>query len=71
MTQTVKRKLVYVAVALAAVGMSACGSRGPLEPPPNAVADGAAKSAEAGAAGENSVAKPKPHEPFILDPLLR
>ncbi len=52
-------------------GIAGCGVRGPLEPPPQAAAEGAVKSAEAGAAGENSAAKPKPHEDFILDPLLR
>lgn len=59
------------AVALAAGGLTACGVRGPLEPPSRAQAEGVAKSAEAGDAGENSAAKPKPHEDFILDPLLR
>lgn len=71
MMQNAKPWLVLIAVALAAGGLSACGIRGPLEPPPQAAADGQVKSAEAGAAGENSAAKPKPHESFILDPLLR
>lgn len=71
MTRTAKHCLTLLAVALATGGLSACGIRGPLEPPPEAVADGQAKSAEAAAAGENSAAQPKPHEDFILDPLLR
>lgn len=68
-----KPVLMFAAVAIAAAGLSACGVRGPLEPPGGKVAaDGTAtKSAEAGAAGENSAAKPKPHEKFILDGLLR
>ena len=66
-----KSFLAVLVLALAAVGLSACGVRGPLDPPPQAAAEGAAKSAEAGDAGENSAAKPKPHEDFILDPLLR
>ena len=71
MTRTAKSCLVVLTVALVAGGLGACGIRGPLEPPPQAAAEGQVKSAEAGAAGENSAAKPKPHEGFILDPLLR
>ncbi|NOT71163.1 MAG: hypothetical protein HOP09_07710 [Hyphomicrobium sp.] len=56
---------------MAALLVSACGVRGPLEPPTQAKAEGEAKSAEAGAAGENSAAKPKPHDGFVLDGLLR
>lgn len=59
------------AAAFAGAGLSACGVRGPLESPAKAEAQGTVKSAEAGDAGENSAAKPKPHENFILDPLLR
>jgi predicted small lipoprotein YifL len=71
MTTRAKLPVTLLALALVACGLTACGVRGPLEPPPEAVAEGQTKSAEAGAAGENSAAKPKPHEPFILDPLLR
>ena len=71
MTKTASRALQTLGAILIAASVSACGSRGPLQPPPGSVADGAAKSAEAGAAGEYTVAKPKPHDPFILDPLLR
>ncbi len=63
--------MTIAAVVLAAMLVGACGVKGPLDPPAQAKADGEAKSAEAGAAGENSAAKPKPHEDFILDPLLR
>ena len=63
--------MTFAAVVLAAVIVGACGVKGPLDPPSQAKAEGEAKSAEAGAAGENSAAKPKPHEGFILDPLLR
>ena len=59
------------AVAFAAAGLGACGVRGALQPPPEAKADGQAKSADSADAGENTAAKPKPHENFILDPLLR
>ncbi len=57
-----------VALALVASG---CGVKGPLEPPMAAKAEGEAKSAEAQAPGQNSAAKQKPHEPFVLDGLLR
>ncbi len=63
--------MTATAILLAAVLVGACGVKGPLDPPTQAKAEGEAKSAEAGAAGENSAAKPKPHEGFILDPLLR
>ncbi|MEQ1715056.1 MAG: lipoprotein [Hyphomicrobium sp.] len=72
MTVQAKRFGTLLALALAAGGLTACGVRGPLEPPPEAIAEGQpTKSAESAAAGENSAAKPKPHEPFILDKLLR
>lgn len=71
MTHNAKPWIAIFAAALAAAGVTACGVRGPLEPPSKAQAEGQAKSAEAGDAGENSAAKPKPHENFILDPLLR
>lgn len=70
-SQTLKTVLTGTAFAFAAVAVTACGVRGPLDPPAQAKAEGEAKSAEAGAAGENSAAKPKPHEPFVLDGLLR
>ncbi len=68
------RPLITAAVlAVAAAGLSACGVKGPLEPPGGsaAVASGEAKSAESADPGSNSAAPKKPHEPFILDPLLR
>ena len=64
----------WVAVALisvAAMTFAGCGIKGPLEPPAGAKAAGKAKSAEAGDPGKNSDAPKKPHEPFVLDPLLR
>ena len=53
------------------LGLSACGVRGSLDPPPGAKAAGTAKSAEAAGTQPDSAAPPKPHEGFILDPLLR
>jgi predicted small lipoprotein YifL len=52
-------------------GLGACGVRGSLDPPPSAKVNGTAKSAEASGTQPNSAAPPKPHEGFILDPLLR
>jgi predicted small lipoprotein YifL len=66
-----KPLVTSAAVIAVALLVSACGTRGPLQAPAEAKASGEAKSAEAGAAGENSAAKPKPHEPFVLDGLLR
>jgi predicted small lipoprotein YifL len=53
------------------VGLAACGVRGSLDPPPDAQASGTAKSAEAAGTGPDSAAPPKPHDGFVLDPLLR
>ena len=64
----------WIAVALigvAGLGFAGCGVKGPLEPPPGAKASGEAKSADAADPGTNSDAPKKPHEPFVLDPLLR
>jgi len=60
-------------LVMAALGLSlsACGVRGPLEPPPAAEATGTARSAEAHDPGPDSEAPRKKHEGFILDPLLR
>ncbi|MGQ0455615.1 MAG: LPS translocon maturation chaperone LptM [Hyphomicrobium sp.] len=67
----IAKPALTAALMLAALAVSACGVKGPLEPPVTAQAGGEAKSAEAAAAGENSAAKPKPHEPFVLDGVLR
>ncbi|MHA1165006.1 MAG: LPS translocon maturation chaperone LptM [Alphaproteobacteria bacterium] len=54
---------LFVALLVSAIGLSACGRKGPLERPPNAkVAN--AQTPE----GANSS---KPDRPFILDRLLR
>lgn len=63
--------MTFAAVIAVALLVGACGTRGPLEAPAEAKAEGQAKSPEAADAGSNSAAKPKPHEPFILDGLLR
>jgi predicted small lipoprotein YifL len=63
--------ITALALAGAAGALGACGVKGALEPPPGAQAEGQARSAESGDAGDKSAAKAKPHENFILDPLLR
>ena len=71
---TLRRHRSWIALLVwgfAAGGLGACGVKGALEPPPLAKAEGEAKSADSADAGSNSAAKPKPHEGFILDPLLR
>ncbi|GGA90948.1 MULTISPECIES: LPS translocon maturation chaperone LptM [Brucella] len=52
---------LIIAIGVASV-LSACGRRGPLEPPPTAVVT-----------DENGHTKPKPKEdkPFILDKLIQ
>lgn len=53
---------VLAALLVTAVGLSACGRKGPLERPPNAkTADG--QAADTGPGG--------PKRPFVLDRLLR
>jgi predicted small lipoprotein YifL len=47
---------------LVALGLTACGKRSNLEPPPGAVAQPKVAKGE--------TAPDKPHEPFILDALL-
>jgi predicted small lipoprotein YifL len=63
--------LRMAAALLMAAALAGCGVRGNLEPPPEAKAAGTATSAEAADPGSNSVVKPKPHKPFVLDGLLR
>jgi predicted small lipoprotein YifL len=58
-------------VAGLCLGLGACGVRGSLDPPPQAQASGTAKSAEASGTQPDSAAPPKPHDGFVLDPLLR
>lgn len=66
-----KTLAIVTLLGVAASGLAGCGVKGPLEPPPEAKATGQAKSADAADPGKNSDAPPKPHESFILDPLLR
>lgn len=59
--------LVGAATIVIALGLSACGKRGALQPPPGTAAvEPAAK--EKGK--QTSKTAEKPHKPFILDGLL-
>ncbi len=62
---------IFAVAAVLAVGLTGCGVRGPLEPPPSAKAEGTATSGAAASAGENSASKPEGHRTFVLDGLLR
>lgn len=66
-------KSVRVGLLMAALSLAlaACGVRGSLDAPPSATASGTARSAEASGTQQDSAAPPKPHEGFVLDPLLR
>ncbi len=66
-----KTLMTVALLSAAAIGLAGCGVKGPLEPPPGAKAAGEAKLPNAADPGKNSDAPPKPHESFILDPLLR
>jgi predicted small lipoprotein YifL len=69
--RSLKTLVIVALVGVAGAGLAGCGVKGPLEPPPGAKATGQNKSAEAVDPGKNSDAPPKPHESFLLDPLLR
>lgn len=55
-------RAVLAAVLISAVGLSACGRKGPLQPPPSAAATGED--------GQKDKGNEKPDRPFILDPLI-
>jgi predicted small lipoprotein YifL len=72
------RYRAIAAAAFVALAVSGCGRIGPLEPPPDPNAP--PKPAQSGAASQSGLSadtKPKippivpPHQPFILDPLLK
>jgi predicted small lipoprotein YifL len=71
LSRSTKTWIAVTLLSVAGAGVAGCGVKGPLEPPPGAKAAGTAKSAEAADPGKNSDAPPKPHESFLLDPLLR
>ena len=70
-TLTPKATIAALVAAGLCLGLGACGVRGSLDPPPSAKSAGTAKSAEAAGTQPESAAPPKPHDGFILDPLLR
>ncbi len=70
-TSNTKGIIAGLAIASLCLALGGCGVRGSLDAPPQAKATGTAKSAEAAGTQPDSAAPPKPHESFILDPLLR
>jgi len=64
-------RLTIITLLLLPMLVAGCGVRGSLQPPEQAKAEGTATSPEAGDAGSNSAAGPKPHRGFILDGLIR
>lgn len=66
-----KSLIAAALIGAAGLGFAGCGVKGPLEAPPEAKVAGEAKSPEAADPGPNSAAPQKPHEGFVLDPLLR
>lgn len=64
-----RRLLIALTISLVTVlGLSGCGVKGPLEPPPSAVqSEGSAPS---GAGTPGTAPKEEKHRPFILDGLL-
>jgi predicted small lipoprotein YifL len=71
LSRSTKSWMTVAIIGVLCAGFAGCGVKGPLEPPPGAKAAGEAKSADAADPGKNSDAPPKPHESFLLDPLLR
>ena len=69
-------RCAVLALAIAALGLSGCGRRGNLEPPPGsgqapaAASKGIVPQGLDGAKGSDAPAITAPKEPFILDPLL-
>jgi len=64
------RKITYAVVAgilLAGLTLSACGRKGPLEPPPNAQSTDPAYAVEDPVDAQKNA---KPDRPFVLDRLL-
>ena len=70
-SMTPKAMLAALIAAGLCLGLGGCGVRGALDPPPSAAAAGTARSAEAAGTQPDSVAPEKPHDSFVLDPLLR
>jgi len=68
-TQTVRGATRLGALVLVAVVLAGCGVKGGLERPPEEKVTPTASS-ESGQ-GKPAGAAPKPHEPFILDRLIR
>ena len=69
--------MAVVGALIAALGLSACGRKGPLDPPPYAAAPNNVQAAPAGTATPGSPVvnpgtsrSPAPNQTFILDGLI-
>ena len=60
-------RIVAVMVGISLVGITGCGIKGPLEPPPSATGG----SGETGAGTPGTKPEDPTHDPFILDRILR
>ncbi|HZH10627.1 MAG TPA: lipoprotein [Microvirga sp.] len=83
MSTSVSFTRAALVAGLIVLGLSACGRRGALEPPPDGSAPQAQQGAQQGAADQATLPSPVgtprqgpkrgytiPKDPFILDPLL-
>jgi predicted small lipoprotein YifL len=64
--QGLRQLVIVTAVAMAALALSGCGVRGPLEVPRES-----AGPVETGNATPGSPGAPVAHKPSVLDPLIR
>ena len=62
---------VWSIVVIAALALSGCGLKGPLELPPDAKAQAQTSASADSGQGKAEAAAPKPHKGFILDDLIR
>ena len=60
-------RALIAGVVVAALGLTGCGRKGPLEPPPGASLT-TANPDDPDAAGDGGTTKPD--KPFLLDPLI-
>ncbi len=58
-----KKLILSLTIMLIAFGISACGRKGPLDPPPSA-------QILTDETNQEAPAPPKPDNPFFLDPLI-
>ncbi|MGA2312421.1 MAG: lipoprotein [Xanthobacteraceae bacterium] len=66
-------RFALAVLVTAALGLAACGRKGPLDPPPSAAVPPPPAASAADASGAPVTANPAPsqNKSFILDPLLQ